>query len=82
MFTVVIYRTKQCRRSKASITDMIFLDSDAVALLLDDCCKTVQEMKTFDFDDPASRNNEAYYNIAVLRKSKSFVILNVSHAIA
>jgi hypothetical protein len=67
---------------KASITDVMCLDSNAVALLVDDGCKTVQEMKTFDFDDPASLDNEAYYNITGLEKGKSFVLLDDSSTIA
>ena len=66
---------------KASFTDGMCLHSDAVALLVDDCCKTVREMKKFDFDDPASLNNETYDNITGLEKGKAFVILNDSYAI-
>ena len=65
---------------KASITDVISLDSNAVGLLVDDCCKTVREMKTFDFDDPSSLDNEAYYNVTGLEKGKSYVVLDDSYA--
>lgn len=66
---------------KASITDVMCFDSNAVALLVDDCCKTIRDMKTFDFDDPASLDNEAYYNITGLEKGKSFIVLDDSDAI-
>ena len=65
----------------ASITDVMCLDSNAVALLVDDCCKTAREMKTFDFDDPSSLDNEAYYNITGLKKGNSFVVRDDSYEI-
>lgn len=59
------------QKIKPNITDVLRLDSNAVSVLLDDCCKTIQGMKTFDFDDPASLDNNAYYNITGLEKGRS-----------
>jgi hypothetical protein len=54
----------------SDMTDNIHLDSNATAQLLYDCCSSIKGMKTFDFDDPASLDSTAYYNITGLQKSK------------
>ena len=48
--------------------DTILLDTNGVVELVTDCCKTIQNAKTFDFDDPTSLNEEAYYNMTGLQK--------------
>jgi hypothetical protein len=48
--------------------DLVSFDANSVAELVTDCCTTIQNMKTFDFDDPNSLNEESYYNMTGLRK--------------
>ena len=49
-------------------TDMVSLNADAAIQLLDDCCQIIRGKKTFDFDDPTSLDEKAYYNITGLQK--------------
>ena len=48
--------------------DTVSLDTDGVVELVTDCCKTIQNAKTFDFDDPTSLGEEAYDNMTGLQK--------------
>lgn len=50
--------------------EMFSLDSNAVITLIDDCCSVIRNIKTFDFDDPTSLNDETYRNITGIDKSK------------
>ena len=47
---------------------MISFDANSVIELVTDCCTSIQNMKTFDFDDIDSLNEESYYNITGLKK--------------
>lgn len=49
-------------------TEMVTLDADAVIQLVGDCCQMIREKKSFDFDDPSSLDDTAYYNITGLKK--------------
>lgn len=49
-------------------TDKVTLDANSVVELIGDCCTTIQNMKTFDFDDPTSLDDETYYNMTGLQK--------------
>ena len=49
-------------------TDMVTLNADAVIQLVDDCCQTIREKQSFDFDDPTSLDDTSYYNITGLTK--------------
>jgi hypothetical protein len=51
---------------------MISLDANSVIELVTDCCTTIQNMKTFDFDDPTSLDEESYYNMTGLKKGISY----------
>lgn len=57
--------------------DVIRLDSTAVIGLLTECCDTIRTMKSFNFDDPASLDSEAYYNLTGLGKGNINNILNL-----
>lgn len=48
--------------------DVISFDATGVVELVTDCCRTIQNAKTFDFDDPMSLDNESYYNMTGLQK--------------
>ena len=48
--------------------DMVSFDANGVAELVIDCCMTIQNTKTFDFDDPMSLDDESYYNTTGLQK--------------
>jgi hypothetical protein len=50
--------------------DVALLDTNAVTELLNDCHKTIQGMKTFDFDDPTSFSSKSYYNLTGLDRGK------------
>jgi hypothetical protein len=50
--------------------DVALLDTNAVTELLNDCHKTIQAMKTFDFDDPMSLDTKSYYNLTGLDRGK------------
>ena len=52
--------------------DSFSFDAEAVVALINDCWTTIQKMKNFDFDDPASVNDEAYRNITGLQKGRVF----------
>lgn len=52
----------------ATHKDKITMDTEGVVDLLNECCATIQSMRTFDFDDPASLNEESYYNITGLQQ--------------
>ena len=54
----------------SSMTDHIHLDSNAISHLLDDCCSSINRMKTFDLDDPSSLDITAYNNITGLQRSE------------
>ena len=54
----------------AKVGRMTF-DANSVIELVTDCCTTIQNMKTFDFDDPTSLNEESYYNMTGLKKGIS-----------
>ena len=47
---------------------MVSLNADAVIQLLNVCCQISQDKKTFDFDDPTSLDERAYYSITGLEK--------------
>ena len=51
-----------------AITDMVSFDANGVVELITDCCTTIQEAKTFDFDDPTSLDDESYYNMTGLQR--------------
>lgn len=57
-----------------NMVDVIRLDSTAVLNLLTECCDTIRTMKTFNFDDPASLDSKAYYNLTGLAKGE---IINI-----
>ena len=42
------------QRITGTEVDVVSLDANAVIELVGDCCRTIQFMKTFDFDDPTS----------------------------
>ena len=48
--------------------DMVSFDANGVVELVADCCMTIQNTKTFDFDDPMSLDDESYYNTTGLQK--------------
>lgn len=50
--------------------EMFSLDSQAVLTLIDDCCSVIRNVKTFDFDDPTSLDDETYRNITGIGKGK------------
>ena len=60
---------------KPTKVDAVSLDTNGVVELVKGCCLTIQNAKTFDFDDPTSLNDEAYYNMTGLQKGRS--LLNV-----
>ena len=47
---------------------MVSFDANGVVELVADCCMTIQNTKTFDFDDPMSLDDESYYNTTGLQK--------------
>lgn len=52
---------------RPTTVDMMSLDANGVIELVTDCCMTIQNAKTFDFDDPTCLDDESYYNMTGLR---------------
>lgn len=48
--------------------DKVTLNANDIIQLITDCCMTIQTAKTFDFDDPSSLDDEAYYNMTGLQR--------------
>jgi len=48
--------------------DMVSFDAGGIVELVTDCCTTIQNVKTFDFDDPTSLDEESYYNMTSLHR--------------
>lgn len=48
--------------------DPVVFDAKGVMDLVTECCTTIQHMRTFDFDDPTSLDDESYYNFTGLEK--------------
>jgi hypothetical protein len=51
--------------------DTISFDGNSVIELVTDCCTSIQNMKTFDFDDPSSLNKESYHIMTGLKRGIS-----------
>ncbi|CAF1651366.1 unnamed protein product, partial [Adineta ricciae] len=51
-------------------TEPVVFDAKGVMELITECCTMVQDTKTFDFDDPTSLNDDAYYNLTGLEKDQ------------
>lgn len=43
-------------------------DAKGIMDLIAECCTMIRDTKTFDFDDPTSLDDEAYYNFTGLEK--------------
>ena len=48
--------------------DMVSFDANGVAELITDCCATIRNIRTLDFDDPTSLDDESYYNMTGLER--------------
>ena len=52
--------------------DTVTLDANSIMELLTDCCTIIRNVKTFDFDDPMSLDEESYYNMTGLQKGMKY----------
>ena len=59
---------------KHSAADVVYLNTEAVIELLDDCAHLIRSAKTFDFDDPSSLDVKSYYTITGLQKGKTLLV--------
>ena len=59
---------KTLHRITSTQVDMVSFDANSTIELLTDCFTIMQKVKTFDFDDPMSLDEESYYNMTGLKK--------------
>ncbi len=48
--------------------DILSLDADSILELVTHCCMTIQNVNSFDFDDPTSLDEKSYYNMTGLQR--------------